>query len=270
MTRTAKQQHRELKDKDQAIEELGEKQKASDILIEDLYDRCNYQEDYNRRNNLQFIGIEEKQEGETWEQSATLVSKLLEEKLEMPNIQLERAHRVGQRGDHRARPIVARSEKFCDRETVLRNVHKLRGTRIFVNEDLCPASHNIRKAQLPAMKQAKSEGKLAFFRHTKLMIKEKPSVNQPNEPLGQDVSAGLVRGGGSSGGGRSDGLSTARGATTVSAVPFGSQSVPALVTPAPDGADPAAAADGGVAVAADCPAVGGTHGAGGKCAWKVP
>lgn len=41
------------------------------------------------------------------------------------------------------------------------------------NEDLCPASQAAKKAQLPLLKQAKSEGKVAYFRHTRLIIKEK-------------------------------------------------------------------------------------------------
>ena len=61
----------------------------------DLQEKYIYQEDYNRRKNLQIIGIEE-QSNETWEQTANLVSKILTEKLELPNIQLERAHRMWQ------------------------------------------------------------------------------------------------------------------------------------------------------------------------------
>ena len=114
-------------------------------MIKELGDRANYQEDYNRRNNLQITGVEEQAEGETWEQTAIIVNKLLEDKLQLPNIQLERAHRVGKRdNDHRSRPIIARFQRFGDREAVMRNVTKLHGTRIFINEDLCPASHNIR------------------------------------------------------------------------------------------------------------------------------
>ncbi|KAG0720477.1 Spermatogenesis-associated protein 5-like protein 1 [Chionoecetes opilio] len=143
-----KHQDQELKCRRNTNETLSEKLEGSETLIKDLEDRCNYQEDYNRRNNLQFLGMVGRQGGDTWEQAAVLVSKLLEEKLQLPDIQLERAHRVGQRLDHRDRPIIARFTRFCDREAVMRNVAKLKGTRIFINEDLCPASHNVRKAQL--------------------------------------------------------------------------------------------------------------------------
>ncbi|KAK3890929.1 hypothetical protein Pcinc_005096 [Petrolisthes cinctipes] len=78
---------------------MKEDLQASKKLVMELEERCNYLEDHSRRNNLQIVGLEERPEGETWEQTAVLVSKLREDKLELPNLQMERAHRVGQRSD---------------------------------------------------------------------------------------------------------------------------------------------------------------------------
>ena len=58
----------------------------------------NYQEDYSRLKNLRISGISEPVNGETWEQTADQVSKLFQDKLQLPPITLERAHRVGQAG----------------------------------------------------------------------------------------------------------------------------------------------------------------------------
>ncbi|XP_063849645.1 uncharacterized protein LOC135093910 [Scylla paramamosain] len=55
----------------------------------------------------------------------------------------------------------------------MRNVTKLRGTQIYINEDLCPASQEIKKSQIPKLEQTKSEDKVAYFRHTKLITKDK-------------------------------------------------------------------------------------------------
>ena len=68
---------------------MNEDLKASGQIIQDLEDKCNYQEDYNHHNNLQIFSIEERSDGETWEQTAVWVSKLLEDKLELPNVELE-------------------------------------------------------------------------------------------------------------------------------------------------------------------------------------
>ena len=259
LTLKVNQQQHDLEGKNQTIEDLNDKLKASGVHVKDLYERCNYQEDYNRRNNLQISGIEESRAGETWEQSATIVSKLLEEKLQLPNIQLERTHRVGRGGDLRPRPIVARFARFCDREAVLRNVRKLKGTRIFINEDLCPASHNIRKSQLPALKQARSEGKIAYFRHTKLIIKEKPASDQTSEPHSRDRGIERGRRGTSPTGFGDSGESGAPAAAAVPPVPSSGQ--PAGVFHDP-GVNPSAsaAATGGGGAGADPPADVGAYG----------
>ncbi|KAK3892984.1 hypothetical protein Pcinc_003163 [Petrolisthes cinctipes] len=73
---------------------MKEDLQASNKLVMELEERCNYLEDHSRRNNLQIVGLEERPEGETWEQTAVPVSKLLKNKLELPNLQMERAHRT--------------------------------------------------------------------------------------------------------------------------------------------------------------------------------
>ena len=181
----AKKEYKQLmKTNNEVMRKLKEDLQAREKCIVDLEERVNYQEDYSRRSNVHIFGMEEREE-ETWEQTCIMVRKLCEEKLQLPDIQLERAHRVGQRNHQRSRPFIARFMRFADREAVMRNVAKLRGTRIFINEDLCAASQALRKSQLPLLKQARSDGKTAYFRYTKLIIKEKSSV----------TGGALVRGG---------------------------------------------------------------------------
>lgn len=155
------------------IQELEKQSQTADETLETLEDRCDYLEDYSRRNNVHITGMEESPENETWEQTAEKVQKLLADKMQLQNLQLERAHRVGQRTEQRTRPVVARFLRYGDRELVMRNAMKLKGTRIFINDDLCPSSQQKRNQQMPLLKQARSEGKIAFFRHTKLVIRER-------------------------------------------------------------------------------------------------
>lgn len=142
---------------------------------ESLEERCNFMEDYSRRNNIRITGVEEQSGSETWEQTAAKVLSVLDDKMQLPGLELERAHRVGQRRDARPRTIVARFSRYGDREAVMRNARKLRGTNIYINDDLCAASQAIKNAQMPQLKQARAEGKIAFFRHTKLIVKESPT-----------------------------------------------------------------------------------------------
>lgn len=149
----------------------------------DLEKRANYMEDSSRRNNLRIDGIPEVQ-SETWEQTALKVTTLLQDKLEMPNVELERAHRVGMRDaqERRPRTIVARFSRFSDRDKAIRNARKLKGTKIYLNEDLCAASVTERQEQLPALKQARAQGHIAYFNYTTLVIK--PKSNQINPQAG--------------------------------------------------------------------------------------
>ncbi|MPC80140.1 Protein unc-13 C [Portunus trituberculatus] len=140
--------------------------------IESLEERCNYMEDYSRRNNILITGVEERSGGETWEQTMAVVLFLLDDKMQLPGLDLKRAHRVGRRLDARPRPIVVHFSRYSDREAVMRNVRKLKGTNIYINDDLCAASQAVKNAQMPQFKEASARGKIAFFKHTKLIVKE--------------------------------------------------------------------------------------------------
>lgn len=143
--------------------------------INKINDRLDYQEDYSRRNNLRFDGLEERP-NESWEETQEKVQRLLREKMNLGQVELERAHRVGSRSDAgttRPRTIVARFARFADRQQAIKKSSMLKNTQVYINEDLCESSVQARKAQIPEMKKARAEGKIAYFNHTKLIIRER-------------------------------------------------------------------------------------------------
>lgn len=172
---TIKEYEKEKQDTKVKVDQQAAAINSSKVQIESLEERCNYMEDYSRRNNIRITGMEEQTGGETWEQTAAKVLSLLDDKMQLPGLELERAHRVGQHRDARPRTIVARFSRYSDREAVMRSARKLRGTNIYINDDLCAASQAIKNAQMPQLKQARAQGKIAFFRHTKLIVKESPT-----------------------------------------------------------------------------------------------
>lgn len=208
-----KDHEKDNKENKTKINQLTEQLESSNKKIKELEDRINQQEDYSRRKNIRISGLEERSSTETWEQTAAAVTSVLEDKMQLPGIVLERAHRVGLRREGKPRPIVARFSRYSDREAVLRNGRKLKGSNIFVNEDLCAASQAIKSSQFPLMKQARAQGKIAFFRHTKLIIREKmegssTGLRQPS--AGMEGAVGGVTGGdrGESGPAADDGVIT--------------------------------------------------------------
>lgn len=249
------------------------------LKVEELERRANYQEDYNRRNNLRITGIREQSGGETWEETAKIVSELLEEKMQLPSMKIERAHRIGPVAASQPRTVVVRFERFGDREAVIRNARKLKGSGIYINEDLCPASLELKKSQIPLMKKAREEGKIAFFKHTKLIIKER-TAQRSGTTSGEHSTSGAdglmeLRSAGAVAGGvevRPDvepvgvGVGGGKGAPSSArpgAAAFDAQSpVPAdgaTVPRAPDGAgNGARTPDAGGKVAAGCRTPGGS------------
>ena len=55
----------------------------------------------------------------------------------------------------------------------MKNSHKLKGTQIFINEDLSERTLNMRKEKLPELKSARARGKIAYFDKDKLIIKDR-------------------------------------------------------------------------------------------------
>ncbi len=94
--------------------------------IEDLEQQTNCQEDYSQRNNIRISGVKDLPNGEIWEQTATQFSALLQDKLQLTQIKVGRAHRVGPPGRSAPRTIAARFNHFCAHEAVMWNAGKLR------------------------------------------------------------------------------------------------------------------------------------------------
>ena len=86
------------------------------------------------------------------------------------------------------RSVVVKFNKYKDREVVLRNAKKLKGTSVFVNEDVSERVLSRRKEQMSQLKDARGQGKIAYFVLDKLVIKERkrstplPNAVQPERP----------------------------------------------------------------------------------------
>lgn len=177
-----KELKKEKKEDKEQIEEL--KNQLRDMIedkVDVLVKRVDQQEDYSRRNNVRIDGLKE----EVWEKEEVTqdkVVRLLQDKLEMREPKLEVVHRVGQPNfpgggsPNRPRTIIARFTSIRDRDAALRNAYKLRNTDVYINEDLCAASVQLRKEKLPEMKRARAAGRIAYFRHTRLVTHDRTMV----------------------------------------------------------------------------------------------
>ena len=149
----------------QQVKEKLEKQ------LQDMARRLDYQDDQGRRINIRISGIKELP-NETWEHTQHTVSRVLKEKLDMAPV-LERAHRVGKtKEDGTPRDIITRFKYQTDRDAVFRNRRKMKGTHIFINEDLCPGTVKARKDKMPDYRAAREAKQYAYFNYRTLVVKE--------------------------------------------------------------------------------------------------
>ena len=148
-------------------------------------------ENRSRRNNIRIIGIPEKR-NETWEESEVMVKAALTEKLVLAQEpRIERAHRVGKptqlNGSARETPrhIVCRLYDWKEKQSILKQARIIKPSGLYVHEDVAEATMAKRREQMPRLRQAKQEGKIAYFVLDKLVIKDKrpgsinDSSNQP-------------------------------------------------------------------------------------------
>lgn len=145
--------------------------------IDELTDKADDLENRSRRNNLCFEGISEDNQGnESWEQSEEKIKKFISTrlKIEADNMVIERAHRVGKKRStsDKPRPIVAKFLNFKDRDMVLNERRKLKGSKQVIREDFSERVLEKRKNLLPKLYEARQQGKVAYLSFDKLIIRQ--------------------------------------------------------------------------------------------------
>lgn len=75
------------------------------------------------------------EKNETWETSENLIKGVCKDAMKLDDISIERAHRIGAFKETKNRPIVACFSQWKARESVFKNVFKLKGTSYSISED---------------------------------------------------------------------------------------------------------------------------------------
>ena len=146
------------------VQELRSKERVHLERIKGLENQIIYQELYNRRENLRFLGVPESMANE--EDTKEVIYQLLERELnieEVREIEFQRIHRIGKKSND-IRPIIARFLRFQDREYILKRAKDMSSSLDFkVLVDLLKEIRDRRKAQWPKLKKARDEGKTGYF-----------------------------------------------------------------------------------------------------------
>ena len=134
-------------------------------------------EDHSRRNNPKMDGIKEKV-GQSWEDCEAEVEKLFREKLDIEDkIIIERAHRAKKTKNskkNQSRTMICCLLNFKDKENILKNCRKLKGTNIFVSEDFSQETLEHRRELWKEVKRLREEeDKIAYLNYRSIVVRSK-------------------------------------------------------------------------------------------------
>ena len=122
--------------------EIDELQQENEYLCEKLRDMKHR----SRRNNLRIDGVKEV-EIQTREQTKQILKGRIQEKLEIEDVNIERAHRVGNTNNISPRTVVAKFSSFKRKQIVLSIAIKLKEQNIYINEDFSKETMDTRKGK---------------------------------------------------------------------------------------------------------------------------
>ncbi|KAK2171751.1 hypothetical protein NP493_1029g02009 [Ridgeia piscesae] len=121
-----------------------------------MEDGIDYVENQTRRNNLRIDGVAEIA-AENGADTEAVVRKSF----------------TGPSSTGRPKTIVVRFETYKDRDCILQAARKEKPRGIFVNEDLSHRVMERRKQLMPKLREARSNGKIAYLVYDRLVVKDR-------------------------------------------------------------------------------------------------
>ncbi|XP_023241467.1 uncharacterized protein LOC111639760 [Centruroides sculpturatus] len=122
-----------------------------------------------RRNNLIIFGLPESEDNNL--QVKDVVLEFFQNKLSVDNVRLERCYRLGQQRKDSIRLIYCSFFDYGDKCKIKRAAFKLKGTRIFIMDDLPPLTRDIRKIMNDFAREKKRLGASITYLNNRNAVK---------------------------------------------------------------------------------------------------
>ena len=136
-------------------------------------------EDYSRRNNVIVEGLSEAGD-ETKEQLQPKMQKLLKDKLNI-EAEVEDIHRMGDRTSReKHRSVIVKMKNIKTRQDCLKAAPRLKGTSVYINEDVSKSTVAIRKGKLEELKEKRKQGFIAYFSGINIITKKRSDSDVPS------------------------------------------------------------------------------------------
>ena len=162
----------ELKEKFKKIEE--DVTYMNDYMedAENIHNKLVELEDPSRRNKIRIARIKEHNK-ESWEECERRVHSMLKERLDIENVEIERAHRAKRKSRNKQRTIACKLLRFKDKQNILKKAKLLKRTNIFIHEDYCLDIVECRKELWEEDKVSRSQGKIAYLNYRSTVSRDK-------------------------------------------------------------------------------------------------
>ena len=119
--------------------------------------------------NLIIFGLKEEEDEDT----LALVQTELHNRLQIETVCLTEATRLGKLTENKGRLIRIKVSSTDHKYNILSKSSRLKGTGIFINEDLIPEDQAELRKEVQKVKEARKEGKWAIIRNRKAFIRDK-------------------------------------------------------------------------------------------------
>ena len=149
---------------------------------EEMENKIDQIDDRQRRNNLILTGVDEGQ-NENHEQCQSKVTNILKDKFDIPNPDLNAAYRIGKTYNNKPRDILIKFHSSNQRDTVFRKKKILKGQQLFLNEDYCKNTSDIRKSLLAKVQEARNNGLYAYINYREIITRPLKSSSKRNSNL---------------------------------------------------------------------------------------
>lgn len=135
------------------VKEIEDSMTQMQQKLASLEDKVDDFENRSRRNNLIIYGLKEPPR-ETPQMLQDNINEILENKLGIRAITVERCHRLGRIVENKDRPVILKFIDYREKMSVLKVTHKLKGSVLSFSEDF---SYKVREAGRNLWKSSENE-----------------------------------------------------------------------------------------------------------------
>lgn len=155
-----------------SVQELNAKIEVLEHTVKTQAERLSELENRSRRNNLLVFGVKEGSPESESDLKVSVVDNIFGKKLNVHVKTIERIHRLGKQRPGHIRPVIMRFYDFKEKDTILRNCSKLKGTSISVSNDYSKETVAVRKKLWDSAAADRGSGKKVSLVYDKLKVGE--------------------------------------------------------------------------------------------------